>query len=144
MKKDEIIQYLQEYEKVDGILDTLKQPIPWENPSFVDWFFLYLMLLFPPITITACILLVIGHFILDGFSFVPLVVWLKQTLATIPVPFSIFLFLLYPCLSMFLSLVLNTIVAIPLAFSASKKANKKNKEIFDAYEEAFRSLSVLE
>ncbi len=158
MNRDEIIQFLVEYQKshevrnqyfseeleIQDILDTLKGSIPWENPSFLDWFFSYIMVLFPPIAITVYILLVIGHFILDGFSSVPLMVWMKQTLANVPVPFSVFLFLLYPCLSMFLSLVLNTIAAIPLAFSASKKANKKNKEIFDAYEEAFRSLSVLE
>ncbi len=152
MKKDEIIQYLREYEKthevrnqyfsdeleLQDIVDTLKQPMPWENPSFIDWFSLYRMLLLLPTTILVCILLAIGHFIFDGFSSLPLIVWLEQTKP------SILLFLLYLCFAMLLSRILSTIVAIPVAFFASKKAKKRNIEMFTMYEEALRALPVLE
>ena len=152
MKKDEIIQYLREYEKthevrnqyfsdeleLQDIVDTLKQPMPWENPSFIDWFWLYRILLFLPTTIIVCVLPVIAYFIFNGFSSLSLIVWLEQP------QFPILLFLLYLCCAMLLSRILSTIVAIPVAFFASKKAKKRNIEMFTMYEEALRALPVLE
>ena len=152
MNRDEILNFLREYTKthevknqyfreeleLGDILAILKSPIPLENPSVLDWFSLYRMLLLLPTTILVCILLAIGHFIFDGFSSLPLIVWLEQTQS------SILLFLLYLCFAMLLSRILSTIVAIPTAISASKRAKKENAEIFAMYEETLRALPVLE
>ena len=152
MNRDEILNFLREYTKthdvknqyfreeleLGDILAILKSPIPLENPSVLDWFWLYRILLFLPTTIIVCVLPVIAYFIFNGFSSLSLIVWLEQP------QFPILLFLLYLCCAMLLSRILSTIVAIPVAFFASKKAKKRNIEMFTMYEEALRALPVLE